>query len=179
MTSPIPQPRIPKPEPGEYAPYAVMYIDLVPDDGRVLDHLREGFTTLKELVLSLPEEKLAHPYAPGKWTIKDILVHLIDDERVYAYRALRFARGDDKELPGFEQDDYAASARANERDLASILEEYEAVRRSTVALYESFDESVYTHAGTADGTRMSVRALIYHIAGHERHHLKVIRERYV
>src|SRR6516225_4273390 len=116
--------KIEKPPEGEYAPYAIMYIGLLPDDGLVLKHLRNNFKSTKELILSLPEEKLLYRYAPGKWTIKEILVHIIDDERIYTYRALRFARNDKTELPGFEQEDYTLNSGANERKLKDILKEY-------------------------------------------------------
>src|SRR5437868_7740336 len=107
--------RIEKPEAGEYAPYTIMYIGLLPDDGLVLKHLQANLQATTDFILSLPEEKLTYRYAEGKWTIKEILVHLIDDERIYAYRALRFARHDKTELPRFEQDDYALHSGANER----------------------------------------------------------------
>src|SRR5215213_1811640 len=96
--------RIEKPEEGEYAPYTIMYIGLLPDDGLVLKHLADNLKATFDLILSLPGEKLTSRYAEGKWTIKEILVHLVDDERIYAYRALRFARNDQTELPGFAQD---------------------------------------------------------------------------
>jgi uncharacterized damage-inducible protein DinB len=171
--------QISKPAAGEFAPYASMYIDLLPDDGRVLEHLSRNFETVRDLVRSLPAEKLTHRYAEGKWTIKEILVHVVDDERIYSYRALRFARNDPTELPGFEQDDFARHSHADTRDLDSILAEYEAVRRATIALFDSLDDEALLRTGTADGTRMSVRAIAHHIAGHELHHLNVIRERYL
>src|SRR6476469_6685320 len=118
--------RIAKPHDGEFPPYAIMYIRLLPDDGLLLQHLKVNFKMTRDLILSLPHEKLNYKYAAGKWTIKEILVHIIDDERIYAYRALRFARNDKTELPGFEQDDYALYSQANERDIENILEEYEA-----------------------------------------------------
>jgi hypothetical protein len=99
--------KIEKPCEGEYAPYTIMYIGLLPDDGLVLKHLQDNLQTTKNFILSLPAERLTYRYAEGKWTIKEILVHISDDERIYAYRALRFARNDKTELPGFEQDDYA------------------------------------------------------------------------
>src|SRR6185295_9277028 len=98
--------KIEKPTEGEYPPYAIMYIGLLPDDGLVLKHLRDNYALTRDLLLSVPEEKLTYRYAEGKWTIKEILFHVIDDERIYAYRALRFARNDMTELPGFEQDEY-------------------------------------------------------------------------
>src|SRR5258708_7130284 len=104
-----------KPGVDEYPSYARMYIDLLHDDGLILERLQSNFRDTKEFILSLPEEKLNYRYAPGKWTIKEILVHIIDDERICAYRALRFARNDKTELPGFEQDDYVVNSGANER----------------------------------------------------------------
>src|SRR6185436_7376661 len=100
-----------------YAPYTITYIGLLPDDGLVLKHLQDNFETTRRLILSLPPEKLMFRYAEGKWTIKEILMHIVDDERIYAYRALRFARNDKTELPGFEQDDYARYSGANQRSI--------------------------------------------------------------
>jgi uncharacterized damage-inducible protein DinB len=171
--------KIKKPEAGEYPVYASIYIDRLPDDGLLLQHLENNFQATKELILSLPEEKLLYRYAAGKWTIKEILVHIIDDERIYSYRALRFARNDSTELPGFEQDDFARFSNANKRDLENIFEEYEAVRRSTIALFNGLDEEVFTRYGTADGKNATVRALAYHIAGHELHHISIIKEKYL
>src|SRR5262245_15533889 len=109
--------KIAKPEAGEFPPYAAMYIDLLPDDGLVLKHLKDNLKATKSLLLPLPPEKLLYRYAEGKWTVKEVLVHIIDDERIYAYRALRFARNDTTELPGFEQEDYARYSGANERSV--------------------------------------------------------------
>jgi len=171
--------KIEKPREGEYAPYTIMYIGLLPDDGLVLQHLQDNLQATKNLILALPAEKLAYRYAEGKWTIKEILVHISDDERIYAYRALRFARNDKTELPGFEQDDYARYSRANERDLDDILEELTTVRNATLSLFNSFDDEALTRAGVANGNIMSVRAAAYHLAGHELHHINLIIERYL
>jgi len=168
-----------KPAPDEYPPYAEMYIKLLPDDGLILDHLAQNFESAKKLILSLPAEKLLYRYAENKWTIKEILVHIIDDERIYVYRAMCFARGENKHLPGFEQDDYARNSGANERDINNILEEYEAVRRSTIALFNGLPENAFDKTGIADDKRDSVRALLYHLAGHELHHINLIKERYL
>lgn len=170
---------IPKPQPGEYAPYAIMYIGLLPEDGLVLEHMENNLEVVKSLVHSLPEERLITPCAPGEWTIKEILVHIIDDERIYAYRALRFARNDQTELPGFEQDDYTAYSGANQRSLSSILDEYAAVRHATITLFANMNDRVLLRSGVANGHVMSVRAAAYHIAGHELHHLNSIRENYL
>ena len=171
--------RIAKPEPSEYAPYTVMYIGLLPDDGLILKHLYTNQAGTAKFLRSLPDEKLIYRYAKGKWTIKEILAHLIDDERIYAYRALRFARNDRTELPGFEQDNYALESRANIRTIESLLKEFAAVRRSTIALFDSFDGEVLTRSGVASGNVMSVRAAAYHIAGHELRHINIIKERYL
>ncbi|MDB4951594.1 MAG: hypothetical protein JWM27_4243 [Gemmatimonadetes bacterium] len=169
--------RIPRPRAGEFPPYAAIYIDLLPDDGRVLEHLAANLRAAAELVAGLPDDALLHRYAPGKWTIKETLVHVVDDERIYACRALRFARGDATELPGFEQDDYAAASGANERGIESILAEYAAVRAATIALFAGLPEAAFVRSGVANGTAATVRALAYHIAGHELHHLNLIRDR--
>jgi len=170
---------IQKPNNDEYPSYAGMYINLLPDDGKVLDHLEKNRESLKQLVKSIPKEKLLYRYAEGKWTIKEVLVHIIDDERIYAYRALRFARNDSTELPGFEQDDYTRYSGANERSVESIMEEYEAVRSSTIALFNGFPDAAFMRSGVANGHIVSVRALIYHLAGHELHHINILKERYL
>jgi len=170
---------IEKPAEGEYAPYTITYIGLLPDDGLVLEHLRENLRSTTDFILSLPEDKLTYRYAQGKWTIKEILVHIIDDERIYAYRALRFARNDKTELAGFEQDDYAIYSGANARNIKDILVEFATVRNSTIAFFNGLENEALTRSGVADGNIMSVRAAAYHIAGHELRHLNIIRERYL
>lgn len=171
--------RIEKPGAGEYVPYAERYIGLLPDDGLVLKHLQDNLNATTEFILSLSEEKLNLRYAVGKWTIKEILVHVTDDERIYAYRALRFARNDKTELPGFEQDDYTRYSNANARGVRDILEEFATVRRATISLFDGLDEEALIRTGVADGNRVSVRALAYHIAGHELRHVRIIKERYL
>ena len=171
--------RIEKPKEGEYPSYADIYIGLLPDDGLVLKHLSENMKATRDLILALPEERLAFRYAEGKWTIKEILAHVIDDERIYAYRALRFARNDETELPGFEQDAYALHSGANTRTVKSLLKEFALVRRATIALFDSLDEEAFARSGVADGKRTTVRALAYHLAGHELRHTNIIRERYL
>jgi uncharacterized damage-inducible protein DinB len=156
-----------------------MYMDLLPEGVVLLRHLAAQVEGTRALVQSLPPRMLLHRYAPGKWSIKQVLAHVVDDERIYAYRALRFARGDATELPGFEQDDYARLSGADERDVRSILAEYEAVRRATITLVEGLPEEALGRAGVANGNRVTVRALAYHIAGHELHHLNLLRSRYL
>lgn len=170
--------KIQKPQEGEYASYTIMYIGLLPDDGLVLQHLVDNLTATKELVLSLPEEILTARYTRDEWTIKEILVHIIDDERIYTYRALRFARNDTTELPGFDQDTYTMYSCANERSIETILEEFTTVRMATLAFFENLEEEAFTRSGVANGNRMSVRAAVYHIAGHELHHFNSIKKNY-
>lgn len=172
---------IPKPKKGEYPPYSAIYMELLKDDGLILQHLKDNFLKIKDFIYGLPEEKLYYRYAEGKWSIKEILVHIIDDERIFAYKALRFGRFDKTELNGFEQDDYAFYSDANERSLGNIFEEYEAVRNSTIALFNGFPEEAFMRSGASVGNinPRTVRALAYHIAGHELRHIKIIKERYL
>jgi uncharacterized damage-inducible protein DinB len=170
---------IPKPKAGEYAPYAIMYIDLVTEDGTVIAQLQKNFTAMKALVSSLPEEKLGIPCGAGEWTVKEILIHIMDTERIMTYRALRFSRNDDTKLAGFDQDSYIANSGANERSLSDILTEYAAIRQITLFFFKHLDEGMLTRAGIANGNKMSVRAAAWFIAGHELHHLNSIREHYV
>lgn len=169
---------IEKPKSGEFAPYTTMYIDLLPDDGRILTHLQNNLQKTIDLIQSFPEEALITPHAPGEWTIKEIIVHCIDDERIYAYRALRFGRNDQTELPGFEQDDYVPHSKANQRNSQGIIDELKAVRAATITLFNSFDDNDLLQKGIGSGNVLSVRAAAYHIAGHELHHLNSIQENY-
>ena len=170
---------IPKPKTGEYDPYAIMYIKLLPDDGLVLQHLADNLILVQNLVSQFTDEQLSTPHQAGEWTIKEILLHVIDDERIYAYRALRGARGDQTPLPGFEQDDYILPSRANERSLESLLEEYRAVREATITLFKHLPDDAFTRTVHANNHPVTVRALCYHIAGHELHHIESIRENYL
>jgi len=170
---------IPKPMAGEYEPYTIMYIGLLPDDGLILGHLRDNQENTVRFIRLLPKEKLTTRHAEGEWTIKEILVHIIDDERIYCYRALRFARNDKTELPGFEQEEYVPYSGANSRELEAIIEEFISVRKATITFFESLDEDALIRKGVGSGNIMSVRAAAYHIAGHELHHINSIKENYL
>ena len=176
---------IQKPAPKEYPEYSKIYMDLLQDDGKVLEHLWNNFLSIKAFIDALPAKTLLYRYAPDKWTIKEILVHLIDDERIFSYRALRYARNDNTPLHGFEQDLYARYSDANQRSLDSIFEEYEFVRKSTLYLFNNLPEHSFMRKGCgidSDGSvinERTVRALAYHIAGHELRHFNIIKERYV
>lgn len=171
---------IPKPNEGEYAPYASVYINLIPGDGQVLTYMNDNLQEIKQLTANLSEDQLLYQYAPGKWTIKQILQHIMDAERVFSYRALAIARGDKTPLPGFSENDYAAqAANANNRSINELLEEYELVRRSSLALFNSFDNKAFDQVGTANNVTIGVRALPYYCAGHEKHHITIMKERYL
>jgi uncharacterized damage-inducible protein DinB len=164
---------------GTVAPFYQRYLNLVPDDGNLLIHLEDIFSDTEELITSLSEEQMKFRYAPGKWTIKDMLVHLSDSERIFVYRALRFSRGDETPLPGFEESEYAKYAGANERDKEDIMREYSLVRESSIAFIESLSDEALNRKGLANGYPVSVRLLTNLIYGHHKHHLNILRERYL
>jgi uncharacterized damage-inducible protein DinB len=165
-----------RPEPGEYAPYAGDDIAFVPGDDAV-EALRACARETVAVFGALPEERIV--YAPGKWTLKEVLGHLIDDERIFAYRALCVARGDSRALPGFDENEYVAAARFEARTFAALLHEYSVVRAASIAFFESLTAEEWLRRGVVNGYEASVRGLAFHIAGHELHHLRVIRERYL
>jgi len=176
--------KILRPEKDEYPAYSQHYFDLIRTDTDILQELHDNFFKLKELIYSLPKDKLSFRYAEGKWTIKEILVHNIDDERIFTYRALRYARNDRTPLHGFEENDYVLYSKANDRSLDNIFEEYWSVRLSTLLLFQNLPEESFSRSGSEINTdgevknERTVRALIYHIAGHELRHIKIIKERY-
>jgi len=156
-------------------------MDLLRDDGHILLHLKNNLIALKEMIYGLHQNKLNIRYTEGKWTIKQILVHLIDDERIFTYRKLRYARNDKTPLHGFDENLYTLYSEANDRSLESILEEYESVRNATITLFKHMPETALLRSGKLDDNinNRTVRALAYHIAGHEIHHLNVIKEKYL
>ncbi len=170
---------IPFPDQSEYPTYIEMYLKWVKKDGSLLEQLEQSLVQAKELVSSLSIEELECRYQEDKWSIKEILVHIIDDERIYAYRALAFARNDKTSLPGFEQDVYSRYADVAERSIINIMEEYEAVCHSTIAMFKGFSETALMRMEIANGNKASVRALGYHMLGHEMHHLNFVKETYL
>jgi uncharacterized damage-inducible protein DinB len=169
---------IKRPDPSEYFEYYGRYIDLVPE-GDILSILEESLQQTLATLRDLPEELADYRYAPGKWSIKEVIGHVIDAERVFAYRAVSFARRDPARLPSMEQDEWADVSNAAQRPFQELLDELEAARRSTILLFKSFDEEMTALRGTASGCEFSVRCLPYIIAGHEIHHRKVIGELYL
>ncbi len=170
---------ISRPLQGEYNPSFETYIRLVPAGADVLECMEDNMMDTEELILSLPKKKHEYRYAEGKWTIKEILQHLIDTERIFCYRALCFARMDQTALPGYDENNYSNNSFANKRDIDALLDEFDQVRSCTLSLFKGFDESVYDKTGTSNGDQLSVRAIVHILAGHELHHMNVIRERYL
>lgn len=169
---------IARPAPSEYAPYFGQYIAQVPE-GDVLQILERQIEETVALLGDLPPEMATHRYAPGKWSVNQVVGHLSDTERVFAHRALRFSRGDRQPLPGFEQDDYVNRANFDDRSLNDVTEEFRWVRGASMALFGSMNEAMLRRRGIASGVEFTVRAIPYILAGHERHHLTVLRERYL
>jgi len=167
-----------RPAADEYNAYYDRYITKVPD-GDIVQILATQIASTLQLLESIPESKGDYRYAEGKWTVKESVLHVIDAERIFGYRALRIARGDKTPLPGFEQDDYVPFSRAGERTVRDIAEELGDVRRSSVALFAHLDEEAMSRRGTASNNPVTPRALAYIIAGHERHHVAILREKYL
>ena len=157
--------------------YYDRYISLIGDDD-IIEVLEEQRKTSKIFLKTFTEKQGNYSYADGKWTMKEVLGHVIDTEKIMAYRALAFARGEKQSLPGFEQDDYVAESNFNNRSLADLINEFLTVRESNIILFKSFDEEILNRRGTASESEVTVLALIYIIAGHEKHHIKFLRERY-
>lgn len=178
MTATAPDARATRPAPDEYAPYYDAYIRKVPD-GDVVHALRAQLPDTLATLRAVPESRAGHRYAEGKWSIREVVGHVCDAERVFAYRAMRFARADTTELPGFDENAFVANARFDERSLASLVDEFAAVRGATTAFFDGLFPDEWMRVGTANGKTMSVRALAWVIAGHERHHLQVLKERYL
>ena len=169
---------MPKPDLQRVPPFYHNYINLVPHN-----NLDEAFavhqTELSDFLKSLPDEKWSYRYAEGKWSIKEMVQHIIDTERIFAYRALAIARGEQAPLPGFDEDSYAAASRADKREIAHLLEELSAVQTSTTILFQSFDEEQLNATGNANGKSIDVNAIGFITVGHVRHHKNILQERYL
>lgn len=166
-----------KPEPGEYKPYYDRYISLVEDDD-ILGLLENQIAEIHALLGSLSAERSQYRYAEGKWSVRGVVDHLIDAERIFGYRALCISRGETHELPSFDENEYAAASDADRRDLGSLLDELAGARRSNLAMMRRFDDGAWTRIGTASSGPISPRALAFIIAGHQEHHVRILRERY-
>jgi uncharacterized damage-inducible protein DinB len=168
-----------RPAPDEYLSDEPPYHDLLPLDGSVLDQLEAGYLALRELLLPLSEELLHYRYAPDKWDIRETVVHLLDTERVFTYRALRFARNDQAVLKGYDHLAFTKEARVGHRSMESLMNEYAAVRYATIALFNGLDDQALLRRGVANNETVSVRGIAYHIAGHELHHKGLLQQLYL
>lgn len=162
----------------EYNPYYHNYI-LSVGENNLLTELEQGKEVMTTFLESVPNEKLSYAYAEGKWTLAELLIHILDAERVFQYRALRFARNDKTPLAGFDQDVYVPESNAEKRTKKDILQEYRAIREASLSLFRSLDDEALKRVGEASGSPMSTRALGFIICGHQAHHLKIIQERYL
>ena len=166
------------PDPAEYAPYYANYVGNVTEDD-VVAALEAQARATAELLARVDEEKASYRYAPEKWSVKQIVGHVTDAERIFAYRALAVARGDKNSLPGFDENDYVRNANFDEIPFVDLVEGLAATRRATLALVRGLSREAWTRAGTANENKISARAVAYVIVGHERHHVRVLRERYL
>lgn len=167
-----------RPEPNEFAPYYNTYVSLI-EDNAVMPVLDAQAGDIRGMFSDVPEEKGSYAYAEGKWTIKELLSHLIDGERIFAYRILRISRGDKTPIEGFEQDDYIETSNANNRSFADLLDEFEHERRANLLLVKNLTDEASLRMGTASNNPVSVRALVYIMAGHVTHHVHILRDRYL
>lgn len=167
-----------RPDASEHVPYYGKYIALVPE-GDVLQALENQIADALALLRALPESKGDHRYGPDKWTIKEVIGHLIDAERVFAYRALRFARADATPLPGFDENTYVPAGSFGRRTLADLVNEWELVRRSNLAFFRGLAADAWDRRGAANDSPITVRALAWIMAGHGRHHVEILKARYL
>lgn len=167
-----------RPKPDEHIAYYSMYIDRVPD-GDIVETLSRQIPGTLAFLRGIPDSKADHRYAPGKWSIKEIIGHLADGERVFQYRAFRFSRADATPVPGFDENLYVANAPFSRLRMSDLIDDLEHLRQSTIHLFRSMDEEAFARRGVANDNEVSVRAIAYIMAGHETHHLQVMRERYL
>jgi uncharacterized damage-inducible protein DinB len=167
-----------RPDATEFAPFYAGYVAGVPE-GDIIGILRRGGDEWQRVLAELPEARGGYRYADGKWSIKQVVGHVSDAERIFAYRALRIARGDRTPLAAFDEDAYADAAASDRRTISALAAELKAVREATIALFDSLPEDAWTRTGTASEKTVSVRALAYIAAGHAQHHLKILLERYL
>lgn len=166
-----------RPSPGEYGSFYQTYLDKLGEES-ILEILRNQQTIVCDLIDGLSPEQELHTYSDEKWTVKEVIGHLIDTERVFAYRALSISRNDTHKLPGFDQDEYVEAAHFNERSLAGLKAEYEGQRNSVIAFFKALPEVTLSRTGIANDYSLSVRAIPFIIGGHERHHLQILDSKY-
>ena len=166
------------PDKSEYDPYYQTYVSLVENDDIVGTFAAQP-TKLQDIFTAMPEDKGSFAYADGKWSMKELLGHLIDGERMFAYRLFRISRGDETPIEGFEQDGYIENAHSNTRSFADLLEEFSLLRRANMLLLDNLSDQDAMRIGTANNAKISARALVYIMAGHIEHHIGILKERYL
>jgi hypothetical protein len=166
-----------RPDESEYDPYYRKYIALVPET-EIISVLEEQPGELRLQIESLPEERGTFAYEDGKWTIKEVLSHLIDAERIFSYRAFRIARGDKTPIEGFEQDGYIENSHANQRSFSDLLDEFSQIRLANLAFFKNLEAADWIRTGTANNIEISVRSIAWIMAGHIRHHVEILKSRY-
>lgn len=169
---------ITRPAPDEFAPFYAPYIGALQEDD-ALEALEHGLQAMTSLLASVPPEREDFRYAPGKWSIREVVGHILDGERVFATRALTFARGDEGPLPAFDENVWARHSNAGSRPVADLAEEFALLRRANIAMIRSLPEDAPLRRGTASGHPVSVRAVLWIMAGHEAHHRRILEERYL
>lgn len=167
-----------RPEKNEYAEYYETYVSLV-EETDIVSALQNQLAELENLFAEMSEEKAAYAYAEGKWSIKELIGHLIDGERIFSHRAFRFSRADQTALAGFEQNDYITHGNFNNQSLADLIEEFSLLRKANNILFKNLSAEAWTRTGTASDAQVSVRALAYIMVGHVRHHANILKERYL
>jgi hypothetical protein len=165
--------------PEEYNAYYQTYINYVPENKSLLEAFSEDLFNTVALLESIPEDRFNFKYAPNKWTIKEVVQHIIDTERIFAYRALSFSRKEAASLPGFDQDNYVANSFANDRSKSSLIDDFKQNRAATIHLFSSFNQAMLQEIGTASNAPASPRAIGFITVGHTMHHAKVLREHYI
>ena len=170
---------ISKPKPDEYPEYAIKYLDYLPDDINLVEHLIQNLKDIIELYISIPNDKYHYRYADNKWSIKEILIHIIDTERVFSYRALTYARGDKVVLPNIKENVYVENSNINNRTVTDILDELKTVRLASISLFKSFSQEQFAIIGKTSQTKISVAAIAFLIIGHAIHHIHIIQEKYL
>lgn len=164
---------------GEYNPYYWPYISLCDNTLTIVENLQQDLKVQRGFLQKLPVDKADFAYATGKWTVKQVLAHINDTERVFAYRALAFARGDQNSLPGFDQDLYVDEADLSHLSLADLAHSFQTIRANTIDLFQQLPESAFHRTGVANGNKMSVRAVGWIVVGHAAHHARILKERYL
>lgn len=169
---------MPRPDLATVPAFFHRYIQQV-QESEVVPAIENNTKEMVAFISSIPEEKWSYRYAEGKWSIKEMIQHITDAERIFSYRALCFARGEKVSLPGFEENNYAAASKADNRTKDELVKEFTIVRKSAEALYQSFDEEQLQQTGKANNNPVSVNAIGFIIPGHAKHHLNILKERYL